>query len=102
MIDAGADIVIGNHPHWAQAMEVYRGKPIWYALGNFTFDQTWSEPTLEGISLELTFDGPTLVQARLHPHVLIGGVQPNLLDPDGAGRRVLDPLFAASTRHLPW
>jgi poly-gamma-glutamate synthesis protein (capsule biosynthesis protein) len=102
MIDSGADIVVGNHPHWAGAMEVYRGKPIWYALGNFTFDQTWSEPTLEGISLELTFDGPTLVQARMHPHVLVGGVQPNLLDPAGSGRRVLDPIFAASTRLLPW
>ncbi len=33
-IDAGADLVIGNHPHWAGAMETYKGKPIWYALGN--------------------------------------------------------------------
>ena len=43
-IDAGADMVIGNHPHWAGAMEVYKDKPIWYALGNFVFDQTWSDP----------------------------------------------------------
>ena len=57
IIDAGADMVIGNHAHWAGAMEVYKGKPIWYALGNFVFDQTWSEPTMEGITLELTFDG---------------------------------------------
>ncbi|MBA2382010.1 MAG: CapA family protein, partial [Chloroflexi bacterium] len=60
-IDAGADMVIGNHAHWAGAMEVYDGKPIWYALGNFVFDQTWSEPTMEGLTLELTFRGPTLV-----------------------------------------
>ncbi|MEO7230093.1 MAG: CapA family protein, partial [Candidatus Limnocylindrales bacterium] len=33
-IDAGADMVIGNHAHWAAAMQVYEGKPIWYALGN--------------------------------------------------------------------
>ena len=50
IIDAGADMVIGNHAHWAGAMEVYKGKPIWYALGNFVFDQTWSEPTMEGIT----------------------------------------------------
>ena len=56
-IDAGADMVIGNHAHWAGAMEVYKGKPIWYALGNFVFDQTWSIPTMEGITLELTFHG---------------------------------------------
>ena len=47
-IDAGADMVIGNHPHWVGAMEVYKGKPIWYALGNLVFDQTWSIPTDRG------------------------------------------------------
>ena len=67
-IDAGADLVIGNHAHWAGAMEIYEGRPIWYALGNFVFDQTWSEPTMEGLTLELTFRGPTLVQARMRPH----------------------------------
>ena len=66
-IDAGADLVIGNHAHWAGAMETYKGKPIWYALGNFVFDQTWSEPTMEGITLELTFRGADLVQARMRP-----------------------------------
>ncbi len=63
IIDSGADMVIGNHAHWAAAMEVYKGKPIWYALGNFVFDQTWSEPTMEGITLELTFKGAELIQA---------------------------------------
>src|SRR5207247_3698225 len=67
MIDAGADMVIGNHAHWVGAMEVYKGRPIWYALGNFVFDQTWSEPTSEGLLLELTFSGRRLVQVRLHP-----------------------------------
>ena len=60
IIDAGADMIIGNHAHYAAAMEVYDGKPIWYALGNFIFDQTWSEPTMEGITLELTFHGKDL------------------------------------------
>jgi hypothetical protein len=102
MIDAGADIVIGNHGHWVQSVEVYKGKPIWYALGNFTFDQSWSEPTLEGVSLELTFRGGTLVQARMNPHVLVLAVQPNLLDPATGGKRVLGPVFKASGSLLPW
>lgn len=102
MIDAGADLVIGNHPHWAQAMEVYKGRPIWYALGNFTYDQSWSEPTLEGITLELTFRSGTLVQARMNPHILIKAVQPNLLDPAGDGQRVLGPIYKASGQLLPW
>jgi len=38
MIDAGADAVVGAHPHVVQDAEVYRGKPIVYSLGNFVFD----------------------------------------------------------------
>jgi poly-gamma-glutamate synthesis protein (capsule biosynthesis protein) len=101
-IDSGADMVIGNHPHWVQSLEVYKGKPIWYALGNFTFDQSWSEQTLEGVTLELTFRGPKLVQAWMDPHVLVDSVQPNLLNPEGDGQRVLAPVFRASGRLLPW
>jgi poly-gamma-glutamate capsule biosynthesis protein CapA/YwtB (metallophosphatase superfamily) len=37
-IDAGADMVIGHHPHVVQDCETYRGKPIYYSLGNFVFD----------------------------------------------------------------
>jgi hypothetical protein len=101
-IDAGADLVIGNHAHWAGAMEVYEGKPIWYALGNFVFDQTWSEPTMEGLTLELTFHGPTLVQARMRPHIILDKAQPNFLDPKGDGRVVMGQVFDASKGMLPW
>lgn len=38
MIDAGADAVIGSHPHVTQGAEIYRGRPIVYSLGNFVFD----------------------------------------------------------------
>lgn len=38
LIDAGADAVVGTHPHVVQDSEVYRGKPIVYSLGNFVFD----------------------------------------------------------------
>ena len=101
-IDAGADMVIGNHAHWAGAMEVYQGRPIWYALGNFVFDQTWSEPTMEGITLELTFHGPALVQARMRPHIILDKAQPNFLDPAGDGRVVMGQIYDASKGLLPW
>ena len=96
IIDNGADMVIGNHAHWAAAMEVYKGKPIWYALGNFVFDQTWSEPTMEGITLELTFRGTKLVQVHIHPHIILDKAQPNFLDPAGDGRVVMGQVFQAS------
>jgi poly-gamma-glutamate synthesis protein (capsule biosynthesis protein) len=102
MIDAGADMVIGNHAHWAGAMEIYKGRPIWYALGNFVFDQAWSEPTMEGITLELTFSGTDLVQVRMRPHIILDQAQPNFLDPSGDGKVVMNQVWAASKGLLPW
>ena len=102
IIDAGADMIIGNHAHYAAAMEVYEGKPIWYALGNFIFDQTWSEPTMEGITLELTFHGKDLMQVRMRPHIILDKAQPNFLDPAGDGRVVMGQIYDASKGILPW
>jgi poly-gamma-glutamate synthesis protein (capsule biosynthesis protein) len=102
IIDAGADMVIGNHAHWAGAVEVRKGKPIWYALGNFVFDQVWSEPTMEGITLELTFHGSKLVQAKMRPHIILDKAQPNFLDENGDGRVVMGQVYDASRRTLPW
>ena len=42
-IDAGADLIIGAHPHIAQPIEIYKNKAIFYSLGNFVFDQYFSE-----------------------------------------------------------
>lgn len=39
MIDNGADFVLGDHPHWIQTTESYKGKLIVYSMGNFIFDQ---------------------------------------------------------------
>lgn len=52
-IDYGADIVIGAHPHWVQIFEQYKGKYIFYSLGNFIFDQEWSRDTKEGLALKI-------------------------------------------------
>lgn len=42
MVDAGADIIVGHHPHVLQSVDVYKGSVIFYSLGNFVFDQGWS------------------------------------------------------------
>ena len=44
MIDAGADAVIGAHPHIPQTVDWYRGKPIVYSLGNFVFNYYPHDP----------------------------------------------------------
>jgi len=48
-VDNGANLVLGNHPHWIQDSEVYKGKFITYAQGNTIFDQDWSQETKEGV-----------------------------------------------------
>lgn len=53
-VDAGADAVIGAHPHIIQTVEIYNGVPIIYSLGNFLFDQDWSEPTKTGLVAKMT------------------------------------------------
>lgn len=65
-IDAGADLVIGHHPHVFQGVEFHRGKPIVYSLGNFVFDQPWPH-TREGLMLDVrqTEDEPP--EIRLYP-----------------------------------
>ncbi|HFC36337.1 MAG TPA: hypothetical protein ENJ49_01525, partial [Candidatus Moranbacteria bacterium] len=42
-IDAGADLIIGAHPHVVQPIEIYKNKAIFYSLGNFVFDQYFSD-----------------------------------------------------------
>lgn len=100
-IDAGADVVIGSHTHWAGGLEVYRGRPVFYSLGDFVFNITRSEQTEEGIVVELTYSGRRLVQVRLLPYLILDGSQPNLLDPAGSGKVVLKQVFGASAG-LPW
>lgn len=51
MVDAGADLVIGSHPHVVQNVEIYKDKLIFYSLGNFIFDQYFSKETQEGLGV---------------------------------------------------
>jgi len=66
-IDAGADLILGTHPHCLQAIDVYKGKYIFYSLGNFAFEQ---EPiSHRGVAQYLSFYGlPTDSELPQHPH----------------------------------
>jgi poly-gamma-glutamate synthesis protein (capsule biosynthesis protein) len=70
MIDAGADVVIGHHPHVVQTFERYRGGVIAYSLGNFLFDTGGREPRRSAVlelALDASGDEPRVAGARLHP-----------------------------------
>jgi len=55
-IDAGANIVIGHHPHVIQRNEKYKDGWIFYSLGNFVFDQAFSEKTMQGQIVEVLIE----------------------------------------------
>lgn len=58
-IDAGADMIIGHHPHVIQDYTTYKEKPIFYSLGNFIFDQHFSPETMRGLIVSATLDPET-------------------------------------------
>ncbi|MEX2008508.1 MAG: CapA family protein [Candidatus Spechtbacterales bacterium] len=63
-IDAGAKLFIGHHPHVVQETEEYRDGFIAYSLGNFVFDQYFSEETMQGMLLEVDMRGDEIVDVR--------------------------------------
>jgi len=79
-IDAGADLVIGHHPHVAQEVERYNGKYIIYSLGNFVFDQMWSNETRLGAIAEITFDGKETKSVRFEAVKIFDYSQASLID----------------------
>lgn len=52
-IDAGADMVVGAHPHVIQNHEIYKGKDIYYSLGNYIFDQWTRESVKHGLAINI-------------------------------------------------
>lgn len=94
-IDWGADIVIGNHPHWYQGVEIYHGKLITYAHGNFVFDQMWSEETREGVIGTYTFYGTKLISATWKPYRIYDYGQPVFMNANDSAN-VLQTMEAAS------
>lgn len=79
-IDLGADIVTGVSSHEIQGMTFYKNKPIFYGLGNFLFDQMWSEETRRSLVLSITlFDG-NIVHIDVLPTTLYDYCQPKLLE----------------------
>jgi len=95
-IDAGADLFIGGHAHWPKGIEMYQDKPIFYGVGNFLLDQSWSEETSTAIFAETTLYGDEVVQVRPVPFIILDYAQPNFLTPGGGGDRALRKVFAAS------
>jgi len=81
-IENGADVVVGHHPHWVQEIEYIKDgsnvslpespnnwggvRPVYYSLGNFVFDQMWSEETKKGMVIELILVDGKITKENRH------------------------------------
>jgi poly-gamma-glutamate capsule biosynthesis protein CapA/YwtB (metallophosphatase superfamily) len=79
-VEAGADLVLGGHPHWVQGMEIYQGTAIFYSTANFVFDQEWSFETKQSFVLHLVFDGPRFVGYRVVPALIEDFHRPRIVE----------------------
>jgi len=70
LMDRGVDIILGHHPHHYQGIEVYKGKPIVYSMGNFLFDQNHPE-NQEGFILNMKFTDKKLSSMEAVPMRII-------------------------------
>lgn len=66
-VEAGADVVVGNHTHVVQAIQQINGIDVFYGLGNFIFDQTWDLAHQQGVILLLHFTGTDYAGYELIP-----------------------------------
>ncbi len=87
-IGAGADLIVGSHPHVIQGAEDISGKPVFYSLGNFVFDQYFSKEVVSGLSVKLTLkrnkNGGVDSSYRLVPIAITQRSQPYETDGDEA------------------
>ena len=79
MIDAGADLVVGGHPHVVQPLEEYHGHWIAYSLGNFVFDQKWPI-THHGLMLKVTVTGRQIMRVTPVPVTIDEKMQPEVVE----------------------
>ena len=95
LVDAGADVIVGHHPHILQGVQVLDGAVVAYSLGNFVWYHDRAPSRWTGVlQVDLPLlDAPAwrLAPAQIHPDGA-----PRLLDPAGDGRHILDTVAARS------
>ena len=100
MDEAGCDQIVAGGLHLSGSMFL-RERPTGVSVinagpGNYMYGQPWWQETQEGIILDMTFSGTTLVQVRLHPYVMVESARASLTDPEGDGHYVLERIWAGS------
>jgi poly-gamma-glutamate capsule biosynthesis protein CapA/YwtB (metallophosphatase superfamily) len=82
--DAGADLVIGGHPHWVQGYDMAASAVVVHSLGNFVFDMDFQTKTREGIFLEIVLWGGAVKAVEPVPYAIDDAFTPRLVRGDRA------------------
>jgi len=96
LIDSGADLILGHHPHVTQELELYQDRLVVYSLGNFIFDQYFSEETQRGLLLGITLK-ENAIEYLLFP-ITSSKSQPELMNDEATGQWLED--LASKSRGL--
>jgi len=95
LIDRGVDVVIGHHPHVVQDVGLYKGRPIFYSLGNFIFDQYFSQHVQEGLGVQIDIEELYITYTLVPFTSKYSRNQPRPMEYDEAQilkERILEPL----------
>lgn len=95
LVDAGANLIIGHHPHCLQGVEIYNGAFIAYSLGNFVFDKQRRSKCQETVVVKTFFRENELQKVELHP-VMINAEQPRPAEKYDA-ERILQKMMNLSS-----
>lgn len=82
LVNNGVDVIVGTHPHWIQSIDIINDKLILYSLGNFVFDQAWSEETKSGLAIRLTYQNDKLINIEKLPVYMKNLGQPEWVNSD--------------------
>jgi len=79
LIDLGVRVILGHHSHWIGEIEKYNNGLIFYSLGNFVFDQMWSQETRKGLVVKIIFEGKETKDYQTFQVLISDYSQPNFL-----------------------
>jgi len=100
LLEAGADAVIGHHPHVLQPVEFVDGKLVAYSLGNFVWRSNPGHTGETGV-LQIDFDGREIIGWAFHPHLLDVAGAPVPADSGGRYDRIRDIISGNCAVHDP-
>ena len=77
LIDSGVKVILGHHSHWVGEVEHYQNGLIFYSLGNFVFDQMWSEETKKRLVAKINFEGKKIKDFQTYQVLISDYSQPS-------------------------